>query len=65
MSTRARDFFEDESSFEEMLEEADSNARSESDREFVTDMIEFSETYGLQTFMTHRQYEWLKRLAEA
>lgn len=64
MSTRARDFFEDEADFEELLEAASSGARNMSDTEFVTDMIEFQETYGLQTFMSYAQYERLKNLAE-
>lgn len=66
MSTRARDFFDDEADFEEMLEAADKNVSQTEDRvayDFVQDMIEFQETYGLQTFMTQAQYDWLQRLS--
>ena len=64
MSTRARDFFEEESDFEELLEKADSGARSAGDREFVENMIEYQEMYGLNTFISEAQLEWLQRLAD-
>ncbi len=60
---KAKDFFESEEAFEELLELADSGARSVSETDFVCGMIERQEEYGLDTFITESQLEWLRKLA--
>lgn len=67
MATKVKDFFPDEESFEELLEEADSGASrgSEAAQDFVGKMIERFEEYGLDSFITPAQVSWLKELANS
>lgn len=60
---KAKDHFASEEEFEEFLELADAGARSVAEVDFVTEMIERQEQYGLDVFISTSQLEWLQRLA--
>ena len=62
---KAKDFFDSEEEFQTLLEKADSGARSETERDFVADMIEREDSYGRDVFISEAQIEWLRRLANS
>lgn len=63
-STKLEDFITDDDEFEELLDLAMANARSDRAEEFCSDLEEKFEKYGLKMFMSQSQWNWLERLAD-
>lgn len=51
--------------FEELLDDADLNATKAASLNFVSDMREKFEEFGHDMYLSPKQLEWLKKLAEA
>ena len=60
---RLRDAYSDMSEFEDLLEDADSNAGNEWEMTFVDDINKRFEQYGGDTFVSEKQIEILNRIA--
>jgi hypothetical protein len=60
---RVSDFFDNADDFMEHLDLADSNADTETQMQFVSDLREKFEQYGTQMFFSDKQNNWLKSLA--
>jgi hypothetical protein len=60
--TTAIDFDDFEELLDRVLERAED--LNETEYEFVSGLEERYGNYGDRTFVTHEQYDWLKRLAE-
>lgn len=58
-----RTYFDDFDEFEDAINEAESNAKSGRDMDFVDDLKQRFNQYGQRTNLSEAQYEWLKRLA--
>ena len=58
-----RTYFDDFDEFEDAITEAESNAKSGRDMDFVDDLKQRFALYGQRTNLSEAQYEWLKRLA--
>lgn len=54
--------FEDLSDFEQLLRDAESQAKSEWEQEFVSDVYQRFELYGPSTFVSDKQIEILERI---
>lgn len=61
---RAKDFFDSEAELSNTIDKAERNARGNTEELFVDDIAAAVGRYGLQTFMSERQYTWLKQIAE-
>lgn len=61
--TRIKDFFDTAEEFEEMLEEAEEVAEGRG-AIFIDELASKYVDYGMATFMTQGQYNWLKTIAE-
>jgi len=64
MSTYARDWFDTEAEFIEMLETAEENATSDWEMTFVDSISTRAKQYGGSTYLSEEQYEKLKKIAE-
>lgn len=58
-----RSYFDTFDEFEDAVTEAESNARSGRDMDFIEDLKTRMATYGGRTYLSEAQYDWLKRLA--
>lgn len=58
------DIYPDDDDFEELLASAEENASSEWETEFVSSLQERYEQYGINMFLSDKQDEILKRIAE-
>ena len=63
MQNRTVADFYDYEEFEELLERADFSAIGEWEMNFVADMIDKFEQYGLNTYISDKQQEMLEKLA--
>lgn len=63
MSTAA-DWFADEREFRQLCGDAVSLAHAEASEEFAADMIKKAKEFGLKTYLTQRQLNWLCQIAE-
>ena len=50
--------------FESVLDDAERNARTESEMEFVAKMRERHDIYGQQTYVSEAQWRWLQDIAD-
>jgi hypothetical protein len=64
MSTRARDFYEEEHEFQEVLDAAEENAKTDGEVKFVDDLIIKAAEYGGATFLSESQNDWLRQIAK-
>lgn len=64
MSTRARDFFDDEYGFRQLCGDAQSQARGESSQDFAAEMVIKAKEHGLDAFLSPEQLKWLCKLAD-
>lgn len=64
MTTRARDWFNDEGEFRQLCGDAQSQARGESSQEFAAEMVIKAKQHGLETYLSPKQLEWLCKLAD-
>ena len=60
---KVRHHFDDDEEFESLLSDAEINASSEWEMEFVADMRDRYEEYGTGMYLSDRQLEILERLA--
>ena len=63
MSTTILDHFDDIDEFESALEQAETNASTEREMEFVDSIRNKYEEYGERMFLSDAQYSWLTRLS--
>lgn len=64
MSTKARDYYRDLHDFRQMCGDAQSQARSESEQEFAAQMAINASKFGLETYVSPKQLQWLCRIAD-
>ena len=63
-STKAKDWFADENEFRTLCGDAQSQARTESAQDFAADMVIKAKQYGLETFLSVGQLDYLCKLAD-
>lgn len=63
-SKRLKDHFDSVEQFEATFEEAQSNAESDYAKEFIDNLDTKVRRYGLETFVSDAQYEFLLKLEE-
>jgi len=63
-STRLSDFCDDGDEFQDLLDSAEDGAVSGRDHEFIDDILERWESYGLRMYISESQFAYLKRLAK-
>ncbi|MGD9674515.1 MAG: hypothetical protein AB7U98_13665 [Candidatus Nitrosocosmicus sp.] len=56
-------YFDTYEEFEDAVYEAETNAKSGRDMDFVEDLKSRMTSYGGRTNLSEAQYDWLKRLA--
>jgi len=61
--SKVRDHFDDEADFERLLDDADRYAAGEWQEEFVSDLRDRFEEYGMGMYLSDRQLEILERIA--
>jgi hypothetical protein len=54
--------FEDLRDFEQLLYDAESQAKSEREQEFVAEIVDKYDKYGSDMFLSTAQREWLERI---
>jgi len=57
------DFYDEGEEFEEVLINAETNAKGEREIEFVDSLRDRFEEYGEFMYLSEAQYEWLERIA--
>ena len=62
MSDRIEDLYSGKQ-FEQLLKDAEAGAETEREEDFVDDMKQRFEEYGMRMFLSDAQEEWLKDLA--
>lgn len=62
MSQRVKDLFDDPADFQQLLTDAEAEAVSEWQQEFVADMNERWEKYGPTMFLSEKQRETLEEI---
>lgn len=60
--SRVSDQFDDPADFQQLLSDAESQAKTEREQEFVSDMNEKWEKYGPGMYLTERQRNWLEEI---
>lgn len=63
MSTTILDHFDDAEEFETVLEDAEANASTDREIEFVDSIRNKYDEYGERMFLSAAQYSWLERLS--
>lgn len=63
-TTKAKEWLADEHEFRQLCGDAQSQARSEGAQEFAAEMVVKAKQYGLETFVSPDQLNYLCRLAE-
>lgn len=63
-NTEAKDWFADEAEFRTLCGDAQSQARGEGGQEFAAEMIVKAKQYGLETFLSPDQLNYLCTLAD-
>jgi hypothetical protein len=56
--------FDNGEEFQDVLDEAEAEARSGREREFVEQMAAAWKEYGLRAFMSEAQADWLRRISK-
>ena len=64
MSDRVADAYDDLSEFESLLADAEANAETDWEMEFVSDINEKFEKYGDKMFISTKQIEILERISK-
>ena len=64
MDSRANDFFETEEEFLDTIDQADALARGEREMEFLEGLRYKLDLYGLDSFLSQKQVDWLRAIAE-
>ncbi len=64
MSTTVESFCTDSDEFEELLERALDSAKYAGERDFLAQLVERFEEYGMRMFLTQKQWDWLESIAE-
>ena len=64
MSTTAADWFADEREFRQLCGDAVSLAHQESSEEFAAEMVKKAKEFGLKTYLTQKQLNWLCTIAD-
>lgn len=62
MSERIGDLFDDIDDFERLLGDAESQAKTERDQEFVADVRARYEVWGDGMYLSEKQRGWLERI---
>lgn len=60
MSQKVSDLFDDDADFQQLLTDAESQARSEWQQDFVGDMVKRWEKYGTGMFLSDKQLQTLE-----
>jgi hypothetical protein len=60
--SRVKDQFDDTTDFEQLLSDAESQAKSEREQEFVAEMNDKWEKYGADMFLSEKQRDWLESI---
>lgn len=60
--SRVSDQFDDPADFQQLLSDAESQAKTEREQEFVADMNEKWEKYGPGMYLTEKQRNWLEEI---
>ena len=63
MSTKVLDFVDNEGDFEQLLEEAEENAKSNEECRFIDSLSIKWSRYGLDMFLSEDQHKWLTDIA--
>lgn len=61
---KIEDHFDNGEEFEDVLDEAEAEARPGREEEFVEQMRSAWDAYGLRAFMSEAQAQWLRRIAK-
>lgn len=61
--TTVKDHFDDVDEFEQLLNQAQSQANSQKEMSFCADLVSKFDEYGLNTYLSDSQLAWLKRIA--
>jgi len=64
VSTTAADWFKYEADFRQLCGDAVSQSKGESAQEFAADMMRKVNEFGLRTYLTPKQLQYLCRLAD-
>lgn len=64
MNTTAADWFATEADFRQLCGDAQSQAKGESAQEFANEMVTKAKDFGLRTYLTPKQLQYLCRLAD-
>lgn len=60
--SRVSDQFTDPEDFQRLLSDAESQAKTEREQEFVSDMNDKWEKYGPAMYLTEKQRNWLEEI---
>lgn len=63
MGSRVCHLFDDTDDFEQLLEDAERQASTKRDQDFVSDMRDKYECWGIEMFLSESQRSWLERIA--
>jgi hypothetical protein len=61
---KLEDFYNDETEFSALLDEAERESNNAAEDNFVDDMTNKFEKYGLQMYITQKQINWLQKIAK-
>jgi hypothetical protein len=64
MTSSAKEWFTDEREFRQLCGDAQSQAKGESAQDFAADMVIKANKYGLETYVSPKQIEYLCKLAD-
>lgn len=62
--TTAADFFDTATNFEDLILRANENVRGDVESKFVEEMSDRCDEYGLATFISKAQVDWLRQIAD-
>lgn len=62
MSERVGQLYEDVDDFERLLSDAQSQAKTERDQEFIAEMVRKFDEWGAEMFLSTPQREWIERI---
>lgn len=63
MSTKIKDLYEDTKEFTTLLEQAEENATTKAEMEFIDEISNKVAKWGEEAFLSVSQNDWLKRIA--
>lgn len=61
---KLEEFYDDETEFSKLLDEAERESNNAPEDSFVDDMTSRFRRYGLQMYITNKQINWLQKIAK-